>query len=73
MVTGDALAIAKETAKKLDMGANILDATNLGDSKKKETPAVVESIESADGFAECSQNTSSTLSMYCNNAAILSA
>ncbi len=31
MVTGDALAIAQETAKKLDMGTNILDATGLGD------------------------------------------
>ena len=30
MVTGDALAIAQETAKKLDMGANILDAASLG-------------------------------------------
>jgi H+-transporting ATPase len=52
MVTGDALAIAKETAKKLDMGANILDATSLGDSKKEETAAVAESIEKADGFAQ---------------------
>ena len=52
MVTGDALAIAKETAKKLDMGANILDATSLGDSKKEETAAVAESIENADGFAQ---------------------
>ena len=31
MVTGDALAIAQETAKKLDMGTNILDAGGLGD------------------------------------------
>ena len=30
MVTGDALAIAQETAKKLGMGTNILDAANLG-------------------------------------------
>ncbi len=52
MVTGDALAIAKETAKKLDMGTNILDARGLGDSKKQETPAVAESIEKADGFAQ---------------------
>jgi H+-transporting ATPase len=52
MVTGDALAIAKETAKKLDMGTNILDAASLGDSKKQETPAVAASIESADGFAQ---------------------
>jgi H+-transporting ATPase len=52
MVTGDALAIAKETAKKLDMGTNILDAGGLGDSKKQETPEVSESIEKADGFAQ---------------------
>ncbi len=52
MVTGDALAIAKETAKKLDMGTNILDAGSLGDSKKQETAAVSESIEKADGFAQ---------------------
>jgi H+-transporting ATPase len=52
MVTGDALAIAKETAEKLDMGTNILDAASLGDSKKKETTEVAESIEKADGFAQ---------------------
>lgn len=52
MVTGDALAIAKETAKKLDMGANILDAPSLGNSKKDETEEVPRSIEKADGFAQ---------------------
>jgi H+-transporting ATPase len=52
MVTGDALAIAKETAKKLDMGVNILDAAALGDSSKQETAQVAESIENADGFAQ---------------------
>ena len=52
MVTGDALAIAKETAKKLNMGTNILDAGSLGDSKKQETTAISESIEKADGFAQ---------------------
>jgi H+-transporting ATPase len=52
MVTGDALAIAKETARTLGMGTNILDAGSLGDSKKQETPAVAESIEKADGFAQ---------------------
>ncbi|MFA5216792.1 plasma-membrane proton-efflux P-type ATPase [Sulfuricurvum sp.] len=52
MVTGDALAIAKETAKKLNLGANILDASSLGDSKKEETSEVAESIEKADGFAQ---------------------
>ena len=52
MVTGDQLAIAKEMAKTLGMGTNILDASLLGDSKKQESAAVVESIEKADGFAE---------------------
>jgi H+-transporting ATPase len=52
MVTGDALAIAKETAKKLDMGTNILDAGGLGDVKHDETIEVAESIEKADGFAQ---------------------
>jgi len=52
MVTGDAIAIAKETAKKLDMGTNILDATTLGDLEKDVTPAAAESIEIADGFAQ---------------------
>jgi H+-transporting ATPase len=52
MVTGDALAIAKETAKTLGMGTNILDAKMLGDSKKQESAEVIDSIEKADGFAE---------------------
>jgi H+-transporting ATPase len=52
MVTGDALAIAKETAKTLGMGANILDGATLGDSKTKETATVTKSIEDADGFAQ---------------------
>ena len=52
MVTGDALAIAQETAKKLGMGTAILDAAGLGDSKKDETKDVAESIEKADGFAQ---------------------
>ncbi len=52
MVTGDALAIARETAKKLDMGTNILDASGLGDAKKTETEAMAESIVKADGFAQ---------------------
>ncbi|MHB1209143.1 MAG: plasma-membrane proton-efflux P-type ATPase [Acidimicrobiales bacterium] len=52
MVTGDALAIAKETAKTLDMGANILDAASLGDSERIETAETASAIESADGYAQ---------------------
>ena len=52
MVTGDAIAIAQETAKKLDLGANILDASILGDVKQQETAATAALIEKADGFAQ---------------------
>jgi H+-transporting ATPase len=52
MVTGDALAIAIETAKKLGMGTNILDAQNLGDSKKEVSKEMSLAIENADGFAQ---------------------
>jgi H+-transporting ATPase len=52
MVTGDALAIAKETAKNLVLGTNIIDASSLGDVKRDETSEVADSIEKADGFAQ---------------------
>ncbi|HEY5428505.1 MAG TPA: plasma-membrane proton-efflux P-type ATPase, partial [Solirubrobacteraceae bacterium] len=52
MVTGDAQAIAQETAKKLGLGTNILDAGGLGDAHRHETAAVTASIEDADGFAQ---------------------
>ena len=52
MVTGDALAIAQETAKTLGMGTAILDAAGLGDVKRKETASAAEAIENADGFAQ---------------------
>jgi H+-transporting ATPase len=52
MVTGDALAIAQETAKKLGLGTNILDASSLGDEQQQKTTAAGKAIESADGFAQ---------------------
>ncbi|MGA7806178.1 plasma-membrane proton-efflux P-type ATPase [Bradyrhizobium sp.] len=52
MVTGDALAIARETAKTLGMGTNILDGATLGDAKTEESAAAAKSIEDADGFAQ---------------------
>ena len=52
MVTGDALAIAKETAEKVGLGTGILNAAGLGEVKKQETAAMAESIETADGFAQ---------------------
>jgi H+-transporting ATPase len=52
MVTGDQLAIAREIAGKLGLGANILDASGFGDTKHHETAQLAESIEKADGFAQ---------------------
>ena len=52
MVTGDQVAIARETAKALGMGTGILDASGLGDTKRQETPAAAKAIEEADGFAQ---------------------
>ena len=52
MVTGDQVAIARETAEKLGMGTNILDAGGFGDTKHHESAQLAESIEKADGFAQ---------------------
>ena len=52
MVTGDQLAIARETAKELGMGTNILDASSLGDEKRQDTAQSAKAIEKADGFAQ---------------------
>ncbi|MGA2433988.1 MAG: plasma-membrane proton-efflux P-type ATPase [Bryobacteraceae bacterium] len=52
MVTGDQVAIARETARQLGMGTNILDASGLGDTKHHETAQLAEAIEKADGFAQ---------------------
>ncbi len=52
MVTGDALAIARETAHTLGMGTNILDGATLGDAGRAETAAEIRSVETADGFAQ---------------------
>jgi len=52
MVTGDALAIARETSRELGLGTNILNAGGFGDTKHHETGQLAESIEKADGFAQ---------------------
>ncbi|MDQ6971745.1 MAG: HAD-IC family P-type ATPase, partial [Mariprofundaceae bacterium] len=52
MVTGDALAIARETAGKLGLGPNIFDASGFGDTRQYEAGQLAESIEHADGFAQ---------------------
>ncbi len=52
MVTGDQMAIARETAKKLGLGTNILNASGFADSKHEETKELADSIEKSDGFAQ---------------------
>lgn len=49
MVTGDHLAIAKETARQLRMGTNIYPADQVF---AKDSPFTPEQIEQADGFAQ---------------------
>jgi H+-transporting ATPase len=52
MVTGDQIAIARETARQLGLGQNILDAAVLEDPKHYETGQLAQAIEKADGFAQ---------------------
>jgi H+-transporting ATPase len=52
MVTGDQVAIARETSKQLGLGVNILDANALGDTRQQPSSQIVAAIEKADGFAE---------------------
>jgi H+-transporting ATPase len=52
MVTGDQVAIARETARTLGMGTGILDAASLGDTGREASTAQAEAIENADGFAQ---------------------
>jgi len=52
MVTGDQVAIGKEIARQINMGTNILDAEDFGDTKHHESGQLAEKIEKADGFAQ---------------------
>uniref|UniRef100_A0A803LIF9 Cation-transporting P-type ATPase N-terminal domain-containing protein n=1 Tax=Chenopodium quinoa TaxID=63459 RepID=A0A803LIF9_CHEQI len=54
MITGDQLAIGKETGRRLGMGTNMYpSSTILGDNKDRspDMPPIEELIENADGFA----------------------
>ncbi len=52
MLTGDQIAIAKETAKRLELGTNIMDASLLGDVQCCEAAQLQDYINKADGFAQ---------------------
>lgn len=52
MVTGDQIAIAKEMARQLGLGQNIVDASILSETKPYEAGRLDKAIEEADGFAQ---------------------
>ena len=52
MVTGDQLAIAKETARELGMGTDILDADRLAATQHHESGQMEQTIEQSSGFAQ---------------------
>jgi H+-transporting ATPase len=52
MVTGDQVAIAKEIARRLGLGTDILDASLFSETKHHETGKLADAIEKADGFAQ---------------------
>ncbi|KAF3571156.1 hypothetical protein F2Q69_00062251 [Brassica cretica] len=51
MITGDQLAIAKETGRRLGMGTNMYPSSSLLSTNHTETVSIDELIEKADGFA----------------------
>ena len=52
MVTGDQIAIAKEIARQVGLGANILDASQFAETRPHEAGRLADVIEKADGFAQ---------------------
>ncbi|CAA7029565.1 unnamed protein product [Microthlaspi erraticum] len=51
MITGDQLAIAKETGRRLGMGTNMYPSSSLLSDNNAEAVSIDELIENADGFA----------------------
>jgi H+-transporting ATPase len=52
MVTGDQIAIAKEMARQLGLGQNIMDASILSQTEHYKESQITEAIDEADGFAQ---------------------
>jgi len=52
MVTGDQIAIAKEMARQLGLGPNIVDASILSQTEHYKESQLAEAIDEADGFAQ---------------------
>ena len=73
MVTGDALAIARETASKLGHGQQHRRCRGLRRRRRTRERAAAQAIEHADGFAQVFPSTSTTSSTCCSGAATSSA
>ena len=52
MVTGDQIAIAKEMARQLGLGQNIVDASILSETEHYKESHLAKAIDEADGFAQ---------------------
>jgi len=52
VVTGDQLPIAREIARRVGLGANLLDASLFAKAGLHEGPGLAQAIEQADGFAQ---------------------
>jgi H+-transporting ATPase len=52
MVTGDQTAIAKEIARQLEIGTNIMDASMFETTKHHQSGRLADAIEQADGFSQ---------------------
>ncbi len=52
MVTGDQLAIARETSKQLGLGGEVADAGTFSDQSKRGERVMAQAIERANGFAQ---------------------
>ncbi len=52
MVTGDQLPIARETARQVGLGANILDASIFDETRHHQGAGLAQAIEKAEGFAQ---------------------
>jgi len=52
MITGDQVAIAKEIARQMGLGTNIMDASVFAEARQRENVQLADTIEQADGFAQ---------------------
>ena len=71
MVTGDQVAIAREIAREVGLGTNILDASGFGDTKLTKQQHWSDRSKRPTALPKCFRNTNSTSSMCCSGAHIV--